>query len=50
MDSRKKAVLVSLTLAGLEEMLGKLDFSKVELVTDSNEDIDVRVGGRRIFF
>lgn len=53
MDSRKKAVLVSLTLAGLEDMLGKLDFSRgelVALVTDSSEDIDVRIGGRRIFF
>ena len=53
MDIRKKAVLVSLTLAGLEDMLGKLDFSRVELValvTDSSEDIDVRIGGRRISF
>lgn len=53
MDSCSKAVLVSLTLAGLEDMLGKLDFSRVELValmTDSSEDIDVRIGGRRISF
>ena len=53
MDNRKQVVLVSLTLAGLEDMLGKLDFSRVELlafVTDSNDDIDVRVSGRRVPF
>lgn len=53
MNRRKQVVLVSLTLAGLEDMLGMLDFSWVELlalVTDSNDDIDVRVSGRRIPF
>ena len=50
-DKRKKVVLLALTLNGLQNMLGKLDYSKVELlamVSDSKEDIDVRVNDVRV--
>ena len=52
-DKRKKVVLLALTLSGLQNILGKLDYSKVMLVamvSDCKEDIDVRVNEIRIPF
>ena len=52
-DKRKKVVLLALTLSGLQNVLGKLDYSKVMLVamvSDCKEDIDVRVNEIRIPF
>ena len=52
-DKRKKVVLLALTLSGLQNILGNLDYSKVMLVamvSDCKEDIDVRVNEIRIPF
>ena len=52
-DKRKKVVLLALTLSGLQNILGQLDYSKVMLVamvSDCKEDIDVRVNEIRIPF
>ena len=52
-DKRKKVVLLALTLSGLQNVLRKLDYSKVMLVamvSDCKEDIDVRVNEIRIPF
>lgn len=52
-DDRKRCVLISLTIDGLKDMLGSLDYSKIELiamVSDSNDDIDVRIDNRRVPF
>lgn len=52
-NEHKKVVLLALTLNGLQNTLERLDYSKVKLlaiVSDSKEDIDVRVNGVRIPF
>lgn len=52
-DKRKKVVLLALTLSGLQNVLGKLDYSKVMLVamvSDCKEDIDVCVNEIKIPF
>ena len=49
----KMVVLLALTLSGLQNILGKLDYSKVMLIAmvlDCKEDIDIRVNEIRIPF